>query len=170
MALGYKWKLISRNQEYQWKLYDDLWRRQKVVPQSLWLDLPGNHDYSVDMNGIDHHTSQGCSSRVRIHSVVKEEETLCLMGIDFSYSPHVPYWLNLYGYGTKTILSSIRSAFASLSYPFVLLTTKVSSHHRLQSLSTGSSQYSRCFIDSQASRCLARSQRSSSWCQSSLSC
>lgn len=82
----------------------------------------------------------------------------------------VPYWLNLYGYGTKTILSSIRSAFASLSYPFVLLTTKVSSHHRLQSLSTGSSQYSRCFIDSQASRCLARSQRSSSWCQSSLSC
>ena len=87
MALGYKWKLISRNQEYQWKLYDDLWRRQKVVPQSLWLALPGNHDYSVDMNGIDQHTSQGCSSRVRIHSVVKEEETLCLMGIDFSYSP-----------------------------------------------------------------------------------
>ena len=87
MALGYKWKLISRNQEHQWKLYDDLWKRQKVVPQSLWLDLPGNHDYSMDMNGISRHTSQGCSPRVRIHPVVKNEETVCLLGIDFSYSP-----------------------------------------------------------------------------------
>lgn len=89
MTLGYRWKFISRDQQQQWELYDNVWRKQQVVPRTLWFDLPGNHDFTVDRSRMADYSSQGNSSRVRLDSVTKGNQTVCLLGIDFSYHPRI---------------------------------------------------------------------------------
>ena len=95
MTLGYRWKFISRDQQQQWELYDNVWKLQQVVPRTLWFDLPGNHDFTVDGSRIADHSSQGNSSRVRLDSVKKENQTVCLLGIDFSYRPRIIQFVSL---------------------------------------------------------------------------
>lgn len=91
MTLGYRRKFISRDQQRQWELYDHVWKSQQVVPGHLWLDLPGNHDFTVDGSKIAYHSSQGNSSRVRFHELKKGNQTVCLVGIDFTYRPRIFY-------------------------------------------------------------------------------
>lgn len=89
MILGYRWKFISRDQPRQWELYDHVWKGQQVVSGERWLDLPGNHDFTMDGSKIAYHSSQGNASRVRLNSVTKGNQTVCFLGIDFSYRPRL---------------------------------------------------------------------------------
>ena len=98
LVLGYRWKFVSASQKQQWELYESMWKHQKVVNKKDWLDIPGNHDYTMDeltykenkMFDISRYSSSQWND---LFSIIPIEEsnsqTLCLIGIDFSYHPRI---------------------------------------------------------------------------------
>lgn len=98
LVLGYRWKFVSASQKQQWELYENMWKDQKVLDKKYWLDIPGNHDYSMDeisykenkQFDISRYSTSQWNNMFSILPIrERDSPTLCLIGIDFSYHPRI---------------------------------------------------------------------------------
>lgn len=93
LALGYFKPLQSASQKRQWQFYESLWKYQKSVPRTKWLDVPGNHDYTMnelsqDGKDVFNYTASSWKDMASIVPFGQSNgKTFCLLGVDFSYSP-----------------------------------------------------------------------------------
>lgn len=84
MTLGYNRRFFSRSRKGEWSVYRQLWSSQST---ELWLDVPGNHDYTT--RGVsyvaDFSSTSGRPSCLR--RKLASSNSFCLLGIDMNYSP-----------------------------------------------------------------------------------
>lgn len=93
LALGYQYELQSASQKRQWLYYESLWKYQKTVPQKNWLDIPGNHDYTMKElseteKDVVKYSASSWNKKFSVIPIHKSSEhNTCLLGVDFTYSP-----------------------------------------------------------------------------------
>lgn len=128
LAMGYHKKLESASQEHQWLFYESLWKYQNYVPRERWIDIPGNHDFTMKElsqqgKDITDYTATSWNNRFL---VIPYDKSSCLLGVDFTYSPRtiqitgwlldVPYWINSFGYATSSDLKEIEAELINKQY------------------------------------------------------
>mgnify|MGYP002645614962 FL=1 len=94
VVMGYKTRFFSKSVEEQWKRYRQLWAAQSTVSREHWLDVPGNHDYTMKQltdHGTDYdaYAAQSSEHGVSFTLVETESSRLCLVGVDTSYTPRL---------------------------------------------------------------------------------
>ena len=121
--MGYHRKLESASQKRQWLFYESLWKYQKFISRDHWIDIPGNHDFTMkelcgEGKDIVNYSATSWKRRFIVIPYTNSPTSCeCLLGVDFTYSPRLyficyfildfPYWLNSYGYATTEDLIEI---------------------------------------------------------------
>lgn len=89
VVMGYDTRFFSKSVQSQWDQYRTLWESQQTVSRENWLDVPGNHDYTMQTSAdfireqfAQKHEDNG------VFSVIENDESrVCLLGLDTSYLP-----------------------------------------------------------------------------------
>lgn len=87
--MGYETRFFSKSVQSQWNQYRTLWESQQTVSRENWLDVPGNHDYtmSTSTDFIKMQFAQKQEDNGVFSVIENDASRVCLLGLDTSYLP-----------------------------------------------------------------------------------